>query len=116
MSSNLSQEKQTLISHMKKSLSLGYPKALLLLVGFLVAMLSALSLQAQSTQTIRGRVLDEVSQTALIGVSVVVISTTGETFGAITDVDGVYRIEKVPVGRHSIKITYIGYEEHGIPN
>lgn len=72
--------------------------------------------QAQSVQTIRGRVLDDVSQIPLIGVSVIVTTLTGETLGSTTDVDGVYRIEKVPVGRHTLKVTYIGYEENTIPN
>src|SRR5687767_4000757 len=72
-------------------------------------------LYAQSKQTIRGQVLDEVSQTPLIGVSVIVVSNSN-TLGSTTDEEGNYRIDNVPVGRQTIKITYIGYEEQTIPN
>ncbi len=71
---------------------------------------------AQSTQTIRGRILDEVSQTPLIGVNIVITTTTNGILGSTTDADGNYRIEKVPVGRHSFKITYMGYEEQTLSN
>ena len=33
-----------------------------------------------------------------------------------TDVEGNYRIENVPVGRQTLKVTYIGYEEQTISN
>ncbi|HEY3404517.1 MAG TPA: TonB-dependent receptor [Ohtaekwangia sp.] len=99
---------------MKKNLSFQCSQLLLILFGLLTTL--NIPVTAQSTQTIRGRVLDEVSQTPLIGVSVTVISVTGQSFGSTTDVEGVYRIEKVPVGRHSVKITYIGYEEQSMPN
>src|SRR5688572_29038497 len=81
----------------------------------LLIMLSLNNLQAQSTQTIRGRVLDEVSQTPLIGVNIV-ISINNETLGTTSDAEGNYRIEKVPVGRQTLRISYIGYEEQTIPN
>lgn len=71
---------------------------------------------AQSTQTIRGRVVEEITQTPLIGVNVTITSIEGNTTGSATDVDGNFRIENVPVGRHSLKITYIGYEEQTLSN
>jgi len=98
---------------MKKSPSLLSLKVLLIYVGLL---LHYGTVHAQSTQTIRGRILDEVSQTPLIGVNVMVTSSTGQIFGGTTDIEGVYRIEKVPVGRYQVKITYIGYEEHALQN
>ncbi|MBT1690252.1 TonB-dependent receptor [Dawidia soli] len=74
------------------------------------------SLAAQSTQTIRGKISDGVSNTPLIGVSVTVVTTDQRSFGAVTDANGQFRIDKVPVGRHTVRITYIGYEEQSIPN
>src|SRR5688572_9305166 len=73
-------------------------------------------LAAQSTQTIRGKISDGVSNTVLIGVSITVLTTDQKTFGAVTDANGQFRIDKVPVGRHTVRITYIGYEEQSIPN
>jgi hypothetical protein len=73
-------------------------------------------LVAQSTQTLRGRIVDEVSQTPLIGVSITIASSHDAFFGTITDAAGNFRIDKVPVGRHTLKITYIGYQEQSVPN
>lgn len=73
-------------------------------------------LAAQSTQTIRGKISDGVSNTPLIGVSITVLTPDQQSFGAVTDANGQFRIDKVPVGRHTVRITYIGYEEQSIPN
>src|SRR5690606_11423191 len=70
----------------------------------------------QSTQTIRGKAVDEISKTPLIGVNLMVIGTCDQLLGSSTDVDGNYRIENVPVGRQTLKITYIGYDEQLLPN
>lgn len=62
------------------------------------------------TQTIRGRVIDADSKAPLIGANVIV--TGIDTFlGAAADADGRLRINKVPVGRRSIKASFIGYED-----
>jgi hypothetical protein len=71
--------------------------------------------EAQSTQTIRGRVIDEVDNTPLVGVNIVVVSAK-ITLGATTNTEGYYRIEDVPVGRQTLKVTYIGYEDQIISN
>ena len=61
------------------------------------------------TQTVKGIVLDKDSDMTLIGANVIITSTP-EQLGTSTDVDGNFRIENVPVGRHSIQISYLGYE------
>lgn len=71
---------------------------------------------AQSTQTIRGRIVDEVTGTPLVGVNVMIISMEDKLVGSATDVDGYFRIENVPVGRHTLEITFIGYEKQTLPN
>ena len=84
--------------------------------GIVMAILSVISVSAQSVQTVRGKIVDEVSKTPLIGVNLI-IDGTGETIlGGTTAVDGNYRIENVPVGRQTLKITYLGYEQQVIPN
>lgn len=66
---------------------------------------------AQSpTQTIRGVVLDTDAQSPIIGANVIIIGTD-PLIGASTDVDGNFRIENVPIGRQSIKVSYMGYED-----
>lgn len=75
------------------------------------AMVAALSATAQEfTQTVRGRVVDSESLQGLPGATLI-ISTIEPLMGTASDMDGNFRFEKVPVGRHDIKITYLGYKE-----
>lgn len=66
-------------------------------------------------QTIRGQVIDEESKLPLIGVTVM-IEDSSPLIGATTNNDGNFRIEKVPVGRINLQLSYIGYEQKVIPN
>ncbi len=63
------------------------------------------------TQTIRGTVVDKETKFPLIGVTVVVKTTDGQTLGASTDIEGAYRVEKVPLGRQGVEFSYIGYQQ-----
>ena len=67
------------------------------------------------TQTIRGTITDKQSEYPLIGASVMVVGSE-PMLGAVTDIDGVYRIENVPVGRHTVQVQYLGYKTITIPN
>ncbi|MBC5992750.1 TonB-dependent receptor [Pontibacter cellulosilyticus] len=88
-----------------------HTKHLLSLVLFLLC----LSASAQNlSQTIRGRILDKESQEPLIGATVAIL-TTNPAMGATTDVNGNFRLDKVPVGRHTLRISYVGYEEQVLP-
>lgn len=69
---------------------------------------------AQSTQTIRGLVTDDISKTALPGVSIRLESDPA--LGSATDDTGVYRISGVSVGRQTLIVSYIGYETQVISN
>lgn len=71
---------------------------------------------SQSTQTIRGQVTDDVSKTSLPGVNIVIINESNVTLGSTTDVDGYFRINNVPLGRHTIQVSFVGYETQSIPN
>ncbi len=59
------------------------------------------------TQTIRGIVRDKASKQLLIGASVEVLSTKQVS---ITDNEGAFLLEKVPVGRINLRVQYLGYE------
>lgn len=69
----------------------------------------------ETTQTIRGTLTDQDAKAPLIGATVRVLDST-QAKGAITDLNGTFRIENVPVGRVSLLITFIGYEDKVIPN
>ncbi len=61
-------------------------------------------------QTVRGRVMDAESRQGLPGATVVI--TTIQPFsGTSTDIDGYFRFEKVAVGRHDLKVSYLGYKD-----
>lgn len=62
------------------------------------------------TQTVRGVLLDRDSRSPLVGATVQILKTTPLKV-TVTDVDGKFRITDVPVGRQTIKITYLGYND-----
>jgi len=70
--------------------------------------------QAQ-TQTVRGVVRDQDAQMTLPGVNVIVVGSE-PMLGASTDVDGRFKITNVPLGRITLRISAVGYEERTIPN
>ncbi|MGE3824208.1 MAG: carboxypeptidase-like regulatory domain-containing protein, partial [Bacteroidia bacterium] len=61
-------------------------------------------------QTVRGRVIDAESHAGLPGATVA-ITTLNPVAGTATDIDGYFRFEKIAVGRHDIKVNYLGYKE-----
>ena len=65
-------------------------------------------MSAQATQNIRGQVCDVASGEPMVGVTITV--ENGITMGAVSDIDGNFVVENVPVGRHSVRATFIGYE------
>ncbi|MCB9187625.1 MAG: carboxypeptidase-like regulatory domain-containing protein, partial [Flavobacteriales bacterium] len=82
---------------------------------FLPMILGSLLAQGQITQTIRGKVVDAVSQRPLPGASVVVLDSS-KFQGAATDFDGNFHLENVPIGRVSLKVSFIGYEDQFLQN
>ncbi len=75
-----------------------------------------LSVKSQSLQSLRGIVLDKESQLPLIGVSISVLTETGSTFGNTSDLEGRYKVNNVPLGRHEVHFTYLGYTENIMHN
>ena len=69
----------------------------------------------QITQTIRGKIVDDVTEFPLIGATIY-IQNSEPRKGSITDVDGSFKITEVPIGRHWLAINYIGYEPLTIPD
>ncbi|MEX1001563.1 MAG: TonB-dependent receptor [Crocinitomicaceae bacterium] len=75
-----------------------------------VFLLLLFQLRAQDlTQTVRGTLKDKQTFEPIIGAKIVV-TDTDPVIGAISDLNGVFRIEQVPVGRHQIVISSVGYE------
>lgn len=90
-------------------------KSYLLLIITLLATRSAIAQQV--LQTVRGTVRDEVTQSPVIGASVLLIQEGGNNpLGAITDINGDFSISGVPTGRQSFRVTSVGYEENRLSN
>ena len=86
------------------------------ILGILLLLISGKS-HAQSilpTQTIRGKVTDQITQAPLVGASVILLGTD-PLLGTSTDLNGEFKITQVPVGTHALKISYIGFEELLLP-
>lgn len=82
---------------------------------FTLFILSAVGALAQNTQTIKGQITDKESKYPLIGVTVAVVDID-PIIGAATDENGEFKLANVPLGRHTLKINYLGYKEQVMPN
>ena len=86
-------------------------------ISFVLSLSVALSAFGQSdfSQSIKGTIIDKEGEYPLIGVNAILLGTDYEK-GSSTDLDGIFRIEDVPVGRQTLQFTYIGYKTLTIPN
>lgn len=66
------------------------------------------------TQVIRGKIVDVESEVPL-PFATISIQTISPPMGTTSDNDGYFRFNKVPVGRHNIQVSFIGYETKLIP-
>lgn len=78
--------------------------------------LSAIHCVSQNlTQTIRGTVLDNDSKSPLIGAAVVIPDSLN-FIGTSTDLKGSFRLKNIPIGRVSVRVSYMGYETVTLSN
>ena len=73
-------------------------------------MLTVGSFAQNYTQTVRGKIIDTDTKTTLPGANIVIIGSN-PIIGTSSDMDGNFKINNVPVGRHSFMISFMGYEE-----
>lgn len=86
----------------------------IILISFLFITI-ANTVNAQITQTIRGTIIDSDTKEPLFSANVVV-KTVEPLVGVSSDFDGSFTLENIPIGRHTIQVTYLGYETVTIPN
>ncbi|MBK8848765.1 MAG: carboxypeptidase-like regulatory domain-containing protein [Saprospiraceae bacterium] len=80
-----------------------------LLISILCSVLKGISLHAQPlTQTIRGVVVDATNREPLIGAEVYVMGID-PIIGTVSDAEGKFVLEQVPVGRRTVVCRYTGY-------
>ncbi|MDD3876979.1 MAG: TonB-dependent receptor [Bacteroidales bacterium] len=84
---------------------------LLYIFLFFLYTISPLFIYSQTlTQNIRGRVIDKDTKVPLPGANIIVLNSS-PLKGTVTDINGYFKIESVTIGRQSIKISYLGYED-----
>ena len=66
-------------------------------------------------QTIKGTLTDAQSELPLIGATVELL-TTDPPRGTVTDIDGRFRFSELPIGRHTLRLSYLGYESRTVGN
>lgn len=72
-------------------------------------------LQAQQlTQTIRGTVVDQITRAPIPGATVVILGST-PTVGTTTDMGGNFKLEALPLGNYSLKVSFMGFKETIFP-
>jgi hypothetical protein len=90
-------------------------KKILSIVTILFCLVYGISANDELTQTIRGSVNDAVTGFPLTGAYVIVVNSEPK-IGTATDINGLFELKKVPVGRQSLEISYLGYETRILNN
>lgn len=86
-----------------------------LFTAVLLLLATAAVAQEAPKSAIKGVVLDKQSQYELIGVNVI-IPGSDPLIGAASELDGSFRLENVPVGRHVVQVSFLGYETVTLSN
>jgi len=66
-------------------------------------------------QTLRGQVFDQDSKASLPFANVQILNTN-PAMGTTTDADGKFEIKNLPVGRYTIKVSFVGYTDAYLPD
>lgn len=82
---------------------------------FLIVMFTTIVFSKDLTQTVRGTIIDGDSKLPVIGATVI-IPGSDPLIGTVTDVNGMFRLENIPIGRITLRISYLGYEAKTIPD
>ncbi|MFK7936177.1 MAG: carboxypeptidase-like regulatory domain-containing protein [Saprospiraceae bacterium] len=83
-------------------------KLKLLLFTFILFALPSLSAQESIAGKITGRIIDAESEYPLIGANIVLLAEN--QLAAVSDIDGYFTLENIPVGRIKLQCSYLGYE------
>ncbi len=73
------------------------------------------SISLAQTGTIKGQIIDKQSEIPLAGATIELLNSTTPT-GTSSDFEGYFTLPNIPLGRQSIRISYVGYETITIPN
>ena len=90
-------------------LAMGKKQTTILITFFILLLLGYPTyVYAASNTNIIGTVKDATTGEPLIGANLIILGTS---LGSSTDIDGKYRIQNVPFGEYTLRVTYIGYKQ-----
>jgi hypothetical protein len=75
----------------------------------LLFLLTSFGFSQDLTQNIRGKIIDADTKIPLIGAQVKVVDITDNFYGAACNYNGEFAIYNVPVGKHLLEISFLGY-------
>jgi hypothetical protein len=81
-----------------------------LFVAMILLFSSQIASAQNTTQIIRGSIIDKQSKLTLAGATILLMNTN-PALGDASAVDGKFKIVNVPVGRYDLKVNYVGYKE-----
>ena len=81
-------------------------------VACLAAVGLCLASAAAAQGVLRGVVTDTLDGSTLPGANVII---EGTSLGAATDINGTYRLPRVPAGPQTVRVSYVGYETALVP-
>ena len=85
-----------------------------LLIGMLLASFIISAQDVSLTQTVKGTITDEQSGNIMSNATVILESNSSKA--DISDSSGNFKLKKVPIGRQTLRVTLIGFEEAVIRN
>jgi len=87
---------------------------LLLILSFVLPVLVSFP-QEKLTQSIKGTILDKSTQMPLQGANIVLLDSDSLQ-GTVSGGNGEFRLENVPLGRQSIKVSFVGFKDLVLSN
>ncbi len=82
-----------------------------IIISTLTILLFSSNSSAQTlTQTVKGTVIDVDSEITIIGATIILLGSD-PIIGTTTNMDGMFKLTSIPIGRHSFKISFMGYED-----
>lgn len=86
---------------------------IILFIGIIGLFLNQSFGQNQETQVVRGTVTDSDSDYPLLGATIQLITNSpSQIIASVTDLNGRFTLENVPVGRQSFICKYLGYKDY----
>lgn len=80
------------------------------IAALIMIFLFGIALNAQTSQTVKGKIIDEASKAPIVGVVVQMLQSE-TTLATTTDANGHFKLLAVPLGRQSFKISLMGYQD-----